>query len=335
MCGAANRRLADRSTLWVGRLAVAAMLYGSLVSAAMAAAASEADAPKGPQPGLGEATFQRICAACHTSLVARASPTEHPPDEATLRALPREMLRQLSPETVLTALTSGKMQAQGSLLSDAERHAVAEYATGSHFGAAKYGAPSTERPSSCSAHPSVAQFKDAPSWNGWGDGPANTRLQPRASGGVTAADLPKLKLEWAFGYINTAVLRAQPAVFGHRVFVSSEPGDIYALDAKTGCTYWTYKAQDAVSTAPSIGPYKTSSGAKGYAVYVGDRNANVYALDAQTGTLLWKRRVDEHRVAGITGAPALYEGRLFVPTQGVGEESIGGTNNYPCCTFRG
>jgi polyvinyl alcohol dehydrogenase (cytochrome) len=26
---------------------------------------------------------------------------------------------------------------------------------------------------------------------------------------------------------------------------------------------------------------------------------------------------------------------LFVPTQGVGEESIGSTNNYPCCTFRG
>jgi polyvinyl alcohol dehydrogenase (cytochrome) len=40
-------------------------------------------------------------------------------------------------------------------------------------------------------------------------------------------------------------------------------------------------------------------------------------------------------VAGITGSPALYEGRLFVPTQGVGEESIGATNNYPCCTFRG
>ncbi len=333
MWGAADRRPAYRLFSWLGRLALAAVLYSSFASAM--AATLETDAHKGAQPGLGEATFQRICAACHTSLVSRASPTEHPPDEATLRALPREMLRQLSPETVLTALTSGKMQAQGSLLSDAERRAVAEYATGSHFGAAKYGSPNTEKPNSCTAHTSIAQSKDAPSWNGWGDGPANTRFQSGTRGGVTAADLPRLKLKWAFGYINTVTLRAQPAVFGHRVFVSSEPGDIYALDAKTGCTYWTYKAHGAVSTAPSIGPYKTPSGSSGYAVYVGDRNANVYALDAQTGALLWTRRVDDHRVAGITGAPALYEGRLFVPTQGVGEESIGGTNNYPCCTFRG
>jgi polyvinyl alcohol dehydrogenase (cytochrome) len=70
-------------------------------------------------------------------------------------------------------------------------------------------------------------------------------------------------------------------------------------------------------------------------VYFGDRNASVYALDAQTGALIWKRKVEEHRVAGITGAPALYKGRLFVPVQGVGEESMGASANYPCCTFRG
>jgi len=317
----------------VVRLMATTVLCGSFVTIMAAPAAG--DAPASAQPGLGEATFQRICAACHTSLVSRASPTEKAPDASILRAPPREMLRQLSPEAVLIALTSGKMQAQGSLLNDTERHAVAEYATGSHFGAAKYGAPNTAKPNTCTDPAAIARFKNAPGWNGWGNGPANLRFQPRQAGGLTAADLPRLELKWAFGYINTSALRAQPAVFGHRVFVSGEGGEVYALDAKTGCTYWTYKTPGVVGTAPSIGPYKTPAGASGYAVYVGDRNANVYALDAQTGALLWKHRVDEHRVAGITGAPALHDGRLFVPTQGVGEESIGGTNNYPCCTFRG
>ena len=324
----------------VARVAVAAVLLG--FSTAGAPAATEPTHKTAPQvgqpgvPGLGEATFQRICAACHTTLVSRASPTsDHAQDPMIARALPREMLRQLSPETVLAALTSGKMKAQGSALTDAERRAVSEYASGARFGAAAYGSTKTEKPNLCKESPPVAQFATAPSWNGWGNGLVNPRFQASAAGGLTAADLPKLKLKWAFGYTNTATLRAEPTVFGHRLFAATDSGEIYALDAKTGCTYWTHMADASVATAPSVGPYKTATGKSGYAVYVGDKAANVYALDADDGTLLWKRKVDDHRVAGITGAPTLYDGRLFVPVQGVGEESVGSTNNYPCCTFRG
>jgi polyvinyl alcohol dehydrogenase (cytochrome) len=289
-----------------------------------------------PPPGLGEATFQRICAACHTTLVSRASPSsDKPVDPAILRAPPRELLRQVPPESVLAALTSGKMQAQGALLNDAERHAVSEYASGSRFGAAAYGSVSTEKPNLCKSPGSATALQSAPSWNGWGNGLANTRFQPQKTGGLTAADLPKLKLKWAFGYTKTVVLRAQPVVFGHRVFVTSETGEIYALDAKSGCTYWTYMAEAPVGATPSVAAYKKPGGGSGYAIYLGDRKTNVYALDVNSGALLWKRKADEHRVAGITGSPALYDGRLFVPVQGVGEEGIGSTNNYPCCTFRG
>ena len=307
-----------------------------LVFFAATAAATAPVQEAAPQAGLGEATFQRICAACHTSIVSRASPTsDHAPDPMIARALPREMLRQLSAETVLTALTSGKMKAQGSTLTDAERRAVSEYASGSRFGAAAYGSSKTEKPNLCRKQSPVEQFATAPAWNGWGNGPTNPRFQSRAAGGLTAADLPKLKLKWAFGYTNTSTLRAQPTVFGHRLFVATDSGEIYALDAKTGCRYWTHEADASVGTAPSVGPYKTADGKSGYAVYVGDKSANVYALDADNGAVLWKRRVDDHRVAGITGAPALYDGQLFVPVQGVGEESVGATNGYPCCTFRG
>jgi polyvinyl alcohol dehydrogenase (cytochrome) len=318
----------------VTRWAAATALIGFF--AAAQAATTPAQEPAPPPPGLGEATFQRICATCHTTLVSRASPTnDHAPDPMIARALPREILRQLTPETVLAALTSGKMQAQGSALTDAERRAVSEYATGTRFGAAAYGSTKTEKPNLCTEKTSVARFATTPSWNGWGNGLANPRFQASAAGGLTAADLPKLKLKWAFGYTNTATLRAQPTVFGHRVFAATDSGEIYALDAKTGCTYWTHTAAASVATAPSVGPYKTAAGKSGYAVFVGDKSANVYALDADDGTLLWKRKVDDHRVAGITGSPALYHGRLFVPVQGVGEESVGSTNNYPCCTFRG
>jgi polyvinyl alcohol dehydrogenase (cytochrome) len=253
-----------------------------------------------------------------------------------LRAQPREMLRQLSPEAVLTALTTGKMQAQGSSLTDAERRAVAEYASGSLFGAPAYGSASTEKPNLCEHSAPLADFKDAPGWNGWGNGLDNLRFQPAAAAGLSAADLPKLKLKWAFGYANTVALRAQPAVFGHRVFVANDAGEIYALDAKTGCTYWTYKAKASVTTAPLVAPYKARDDKSGYAVYFADRSAYVYALDAQSGGLVWGRKVEGHPHASITGAPALYDGVLFVPVQGADEEDFASNNNnYRCCTFRG
>jgi polyvinyl alcohol dehydrogenase (cytochrome) len=46
-------------------------------------------------------------------------------------------------------------------------------------------------------------------------------------------------------------------------------------------------------------------------------------------------KVDTHPNAVITGAPSVYDGRLYVPTSGVGEESRGQDPNYACCSFRG
>jgi polyvinyl alcohol dehydrogenase (cytochrome) len=60
----------------------------------------------------------------------------------------------------------------------------------------------------------------------------------------------------------------------------------------------------------------------------------VYAVDAATGEQIWKVNADSHPLAAITGAPTLYDGRLYVPVSSR-EEAAGGSLNYPCCTFRG
>jgi polyvinyl alcohol dehydrogenase (cytochrome) len=68
--------------------------------------------------------------------------------------------------------------------------------------------------------------------------------------------------------------------------------------------------------------------------WFGDMKANVYAVDADTGKLAWKVRVEDHPTARITGAPKLFEGRLYVPVAS-SEEGAGGNPKYPCCSFRG
>ena len=118
-----------------------------------------------------------------------------------------------------------------------------------------------------------------------------------------------------------------------RVFVGSDIGYVYSLDAKSGCVYWSYQTKGSVRNAISLGPVKTAIRAK-YAVYFGDAHANVYAVDAQTGAELWIKKIDDHFAARVTAAPTLYDGRLYVGVSS-SEEFSAATPDYPCCTSRG
>jgi polyvinyl alcohol dehydrogenase (cytochrome) len=234
------------------------------------------------------------------------------------------MLRQRSPESIVEALATGAMKQQGAELSEAERRAVAEFLGGR---AIAEGAPGSAARCAVST---PLDLNAAGRWTGWGVDVANTRFQPAAQAGLSAEQASKLKLKWAFGFPNANSARAQPSVLAGRVFVGSQSGAIYALDAETGCTIWTFQAKGGVRTAIVLGPRAGG----GVAAYFGDATPSAYAIDAATGALLWSQKVDEHPSARVTGTPTLYDGRLYVPVSS-GEEGQGGNARYECCTFRG
>jgi len=180
--------------------------------------------------------------------------------------------------------------------------------------------------------PLAADLKEAlnaPHWNGWGADLAQHRFQPAAMAQLAAEDVPRLKLKWAVGFSDVTRMPAQPAVVGGRIFVGSQTGRIYALDARSGCTYWHYEAGGPVRSAITIGQ---NSG--GWSAYFGDGHAVVYALDALSGKPRWTTRADDHPAAIITGAPTLVGTTLFVPVASF-EEVTGANPRYACCTFRG
>ncbi len=116
--------------------------------------------------------------------------------------------------------------------------------------------------------------------------------------GSPAADLPRLKLKWAFGYRGSSVY-GQPTVVQGRVYVTSVSGRAYSLDAETGCVYWTYDARSPSRTAMSVALVPESDepiGNRQQVVFFGDDTATVYALSAATGKLLWEQRLDKHPV---------------------------------------
>src|ERR1700686_1680133 len=185
-------------------------------------------------------------------------------------------------------------------------------------------------------------------WNGWGRGLDNTRYQPEPA--IRASDVAKLALKWAYGHPNGTEF-GQPTVVDERVFVTSSAGRIYSLDAKTGCTYWTYDSAAGSRTAVSIGELARARVAAlprklkrtlahldvikaPSAAFFGDDTGTVYALDAQKGTLLWKTQVETHPTARIVGAPTLYNDRLYVAVSST-EDAAAVNPSYSCCTFRG
>ena len=173
---------------------------------------------------------------------------------------------------VLTALTTGNMFRQGSDLSDAEQSAVAAFLAGRPVGAAH---PLHHRP----LHRHAGHSPDGRSnWNGWGGTATNTRYQP-ARQRADRRLVPRLKLKWAFGFpgVSSAARRSRPWSAA-ACSSASESGDVFALDAKTGCTYWTFHAQAGIRTA-RLGRARTRRAAarRGYAVYFADGGANAYA----------------------------------------------------------
>src|ERR1700691_6049538 len=124
---------------------------------------------------------------------------------------------------------------------------------------------------------------------------------------LAPSDAARLKLKWGFRFPGAVRSVAQPTIFGGRVFVGSQNGKVYSLDAKSGCTYWQFEAGKPVRSAVVVGPR-----GDGWAAYFGDAGANVYATDALTGKPLWTTRVDQHPTAVITGSPTLVGTILFV-----------------------
>jgi polyvinyl alcohol dehydrogenase (cytochrome) len=267
--------------------------------------------PQGTNAGIF--AFTGHCATCH--------------DRGTGGAPDRYTLNRRSPEEVLAKISTGEHAAHARTLSEFQKRVIAVYVGGRPLGALAAGDKSAMK-NACTVTAAFEPFKGS-EWNGWGAGQANTRFQQNP--GFERADIPRLRLKWAFGFPMGNSAYGQPAVVGGRVFVGADTGFVYSLDARSGCVHWSFRASAGVRTAPTVGP---GTGANRYLLYFGDIKGNVYAVNAETGAQVWKERIDTHPVARVTGAPTLVNGRLYVPLSSL-EESGAGNPSYPCCTFRG
>src|SRR5262252_7563228 len=102
----------------------------------------------------GIAVFQTQCVACHGNPNVERAPSP-------------SALREMSPERIYEALTTGLMKDQGAKLSEQDRRGVAEFMSGRPLGSARLG-DAKSMPNQCRNNPPLTDPARGPAWNGWG-----------------------------------------------------------------------------------------------------------------------------------------------------------------------
>jgi outer membrane protein assembly factor BamB len=134
-------------------------------------------------------------------------------------------------------------------------------------------------------------------------------------GCVIAADATTGQTLWSLGAsergtcVDSAPVQTYmltPAVVEGSVYISSDDGALYALDAETGAIRWCWKTLAAIV-------FSSPTAVDGI-VYVSDSGGWVYALDATDGGHLWSRNVS----ARIRSSPVVADDRVYVGTASQG-----------------
>src|SRR5215468_5081939 len=131
--------------------------------------------------------YQQNCGGCHDGKQAASITT----------------LQETSPERVYESLTTGKMREQAVSLSDVQKKQIAELLAARPMGSDAAG-DMKKMSNQCPSNPQMPDPAAGPAWNGWSPGDKNTRFQTASAAGLRPADIPNLKLKWAFGVPNAA-----------------------------------------------------------------------------------------------------------------------------------
>jgi polyvinyl alcohol dehydrogenase (cytochrome) len=301
-----------------GAIAVAvAGLIG--FGAASLAGRAVAQAQPSARMNNGEAFYRMGCAGCHDNPEASRAPSL-----ATLRTMRFQ--------TIVYALSEGKMKAQGFGMSAAERSAVASWLTGTD-------APTNDTWTAgmaCPADRAKVDLKGPVTVATFGYDRANTRTLSAKQAGLSHAQLGDMELAWAIGFPGATTMRTQPAIVGDNLFLPvADAGAMYAFDIsdpKKPCIQWSYQTPGGapLRTSAAYGVLKDGTPVVAFA----GLDSRVYLLDARTGKALWTKLVGTYKYSMTTGTPTVTKDRIIVPVAQY-EISVGAANTETCCDNHG
>lgn len=129
----------------------------------------------------------------------------------------------------------------------------------------------------------------------------------------------KLGLAWSFDMGTLRGLESTPLVKDGVLYATSAWSLVYAFDARTGRSLWTYDPHVAKDHGKFVCCDVVNRGVALYRgrVYVGTLDGRLIALDAKTGAVVWDAQTTpKDGPYAITGAPRIAKGRVIIGNAG-------------------
>jgi outer membrane protein assembly factor BamB len=164
----------------------------------------------------------------------------------------------------------------------------------------------------------------SPVWAALARDPKSKLLYVGTDAGVLHAIGEDGKPRWK--YTAAGAIRAEPAVIGDHVYVSSDAGFTSKLEARSGTEIWRVKTDEIA--APRLPPtdektrwdrYSAGIVADATRLYVASRDKNLYALDPGSGATRWKYSASDI----MTATPALYRDLVLIADYGGKVQALG------------
>lgn len=136
---------------------------------------------------------------------------------------------------------------------------------------------------------------------GFGEWP-QVQQNPQRTGYSAEVLGSNIQRVWAHPFQPEKIFpQVQAIVYAGNVFVGTEMGNMYAIDAKTGQKSW-----EVPIGAPILNSVAASKGL----VFFGAMDGAVYALRASTGELVWRTQLDWR--LGFSTAPVLADNKVLL-----------------------
>jgi quinohemoprotein ethanol dehydrogenase len=136
---------------------------------------------------------------------------------------------------------------------------------------------------------------------------------------ITDKNAGGLGLAWSLDIDSAMGLVAEPIVVDGVIYVSAPLSKVYAVDAASGKLLWGFDPKVRLDQAIN-GSYsaRTNAGVAVWSgkVYVGTGDCRLVAIDAASGKQVWEATVCDPHQTGITGAPHVAKGKVFMGYNG-------------------
>lgn len=134
---------------------------------------------------------------------------------------------------------------------------------------------------------------------------------------ITPQNVSRLVHQWTFqnGFQNQ--FETTPLFYDGVLYATGLNNTAWAIDARTGRTFWRYRRQLPEDLRVCCGPVNRGFGVLAHRLFMTTLDAHLVALDSRTGEVLWDAVLDDYKKGyAATIAPIVVKGKVIVGVAG-------------------